>query len=77
MCHDRIDGDVLLLTQEFIALMLGTSRVTVTQAAQIIQNIGYIKYVRGKITILDRHGLEDVSCDCYSVVKREYDRKLN
>ena len=75
MCHDRIDGNVLALTQEFIALMLGASRVSVTLAAKDLQKIGYIKYARGKITVLDREGLEDVSCECYSIVKREYDRK--
>jgi len=77
MCHDRIAGDVLPLTQEFIALMLGTSRVSVTRAAIDLQNIGYIKYVRGRITILDRPGLEDGACECYKIVKREYDREYS
>lgn len=75
MCHDRIAGDVLPLTQEFIALMLGTSRVSVTRAAIDLQDIGYIRYVRGRITILDRPGLEDGACECYKIVKREYDRE--
>ena len=75
MCHDRIEGDVLLITQEFIALMLGTSRVSVTQAAQDLQSTGHIKYVRGKITIVDRAGLEAAACSCYGTVKREYDRQ--
>jgi len=75
MCHDRIAGDVIPLTQEFIALMLGTSRVSVTRAAIDLQEIGYIKYVRGRITILDRPGLEDGACECYKIVKREYDRE--
>ena len=74
MCHDRIDGEVLPLTQEFIAVMLGASRVSVTLAAKDLQKIGYIQYVRGKITVLDREGLEDASCECYAIVKREYDR---
>ncbi len=74
MCLDRIEGDVLLLTQEFIALMLGTSRVTVTQAAQQLQDAGYIRYVRGRIHVLDRKGLESVACECYKIVKVEYDR---
>ena len=74
MCHDRIDGDLLPLTQEFIALMLGASRVSITLAAKDLQKIGYIKYVRGKITVLDREGLEDGACECYKIVKREYDR---
>jgi hypothetical protein len=75
MCHDRIEGDVLHITQEFIALMLGTSRVTVTQAAHQLQSIGYIRYVRGKITVVDRTGLEEAACACYGIVKREYERK--
>jgi len=74
MCHDRIDGDVLPLTQEFIAIMLGASRVSVTLAAKDLQKIGRIKYVRGKITVLDRAGLENGACECYKIVKREYDR---
>ena len=74
MCHDRINGDILPLTQEFIALMLGASRVSITLAAKDLQKIGYIKYVRGKITVLDREGLEDGACECYAIVKREYDR---
>jgi hypothetical protein len=77
MCHDRLTGDVLLLTQEFIAMMLGASRVTVTQAARQVQAAGFIKYVRGKITILDREGLEGLSCECYGVVRREYQRQLD
>lgn len=75
MCHDRIDGNVLQLTQEFIAVMLGSSRVTVTQAAQRFQQKGHIRYARGRITILDRAGLENAACDCYQIVKSEYDRK--
>lgn len=74
MCHDRIEGDVLPLTQEFIALMLGASRVSITLAAKDLQKIGYIKYVRAKITVVDREGLEDGACECYRIVKREYDR---
>jgi CRP-like cAMP-binding protein len=77
MCHDRIEGDVLLLTQEFISLMLGTSRVVVTRAAKMLQELGYIKYVRGKIAVLDRAGLEDAACECYHIVKNEYDRPYN
>jgi CRP-like cAMP-binding protein len=75
MCHDRVDGDMLPLTQEFVGLMLGTSRVSVTRAAVDLQQIGYIKYVRGRIQILDRPGLESDACDCYPIVRREYDRE--
>ena len=74
MCHDRIDGDQLLITQEFIALMLGSSRVTVTQAASRLQEKGLIRYSRGRITIVDRKALEDAACSCYAIVRREYDR---
>ena len=75
MCDDRIAGDELLLTQDFIALMIGSSRVSVTRAATVLQDSGYIRYVRGRITILDRKGLEKEACECYKIVKRQYDRK--
>jgi CRP-like cAMP-binding protein len=74
MCHDRVDGDMLPLTQEFVGLMLETSRVSVMRAAVDLQQIGYIRYVRGRIQILDRAGLENDACDCYPIVRREYDR---
>ncbi len=73
MCHDRAKGDVLTLTQEFLSYMLGVNRPTVSTAAAILQGGGFIKYSRGKITITDREGLEDFACDCYEVVKPEYD----
>jgi CRP-like cAMP-binding protein len=76
MSHDRVRGDVLPLTQEFIALMLGTSRVTVTRASRKFQHAGFIKYVRGRITVTDRRGLEKAACECYSIVRAEYDRKM-
>jgi CRP-like cAMP-binding protein len=74
MCHDRSKGDELTLTQEFLSIMLGVNRPTVTTSALILQGGGLIKYRRGKIIILDREGLEDFACDCYEVVKPEYDR---
>lgn len=74
MCHDRIDGDEVALTQEFLALMLGVSRVSITAAASALQNIGHITYSRGRITINDRAGLEDSACECYQIVKKEYER---
>ena len=73
MCHDRATGDELTLTQEFLAIMLGVNRPTVTTSALILQGGRLIKYSRGKITVLDREGLEDFTCDCYKVVKPEYD----
>lgn len=76
MSRDRSATDDLHLTQEFIAIMLGTNRATVTISAIMLQDIGYIKYSRGHITITDREGLEDFTCDCYKIVRKEYDRFL-
>jgi len=74
MCHDRVRGDELGLTQEFIAQMLGTRRSGVSEAAIILQADELIHYSRGRITILDRKGLEAFGCECYGVVKAESDR---
>lgn len=74
MCHDRAVTDKLPLTQEFLAIMLGANRPSVTTAAIVLQGGGFIRYARGKITVIDREGLEDFACDCYRVVKPEYDR---
>jgi hypothetical protein len=74
MCHDRSKSDVLTLTQEFLSIMLGANRPSVTTAALILQGGGFIKYTRGRITVIDREGLEDFACDCYQVIKPEYDR---
>jgi len=73
---DRLVGNQLQMTQELIANMLGVRREGVTEAAGKLQKLGVIKYVRGKITVLDRPHLERLSCECYSVVKRETDRLL-
>ena len=75
-CHDRVEGDELKLTQEFIAEMLGTRRAGVSEAASILQGAGLIRYTRGHITVTDRAGLEELACECYGVVKAEYDRLL-
>lgn len=75
LCHDRSASDDLHLTQEFLSIMLGANRATVTLSAITLQHIGYIKYVRGRIKIKDREGLEDFVCDCYHTVKREYNRQ--
>jgi Mn-dependent DtxR family transcriptional regulator len=64
------------MTQELIANMLGVRRVGVTDAALKLQRAGLIRYVRGHITVLDREGLEKRTCECYAVVKTEYDRLL-
>jgi CRP-like cAMP-binding protein len=76
LTHDRVGSAELLLTQEFIANMLGGRRESVTKAAGRLQQAGLIRYVRGHITILDRQGLEATSCECYQVVKTEFDRLL-
>jgi CRP-like cAMP-binding protein len=73
---DRLRGDELVMTQELIANMLGVRRGGVTEAALQLQKAGLIRYVRGHITVLDRARLERRSCECYAVVKKEYDRLL-
>jgi CRP-like cAMP-binding protein len=73
---DRLEGDELVMTQELIANMLGVRREGVTEAALKLQHAGLIRYARGHITVLDRKGLESRSCECYAVVKKEYDRLL-
>ncbi|MBS9404819.1 Crp/Fnr family transcriptional regulator [Halomonas sp. TRM85114] len=73
---DRIPGDELKMTQELIANMLGVRREGVTESAGKLQKAGLIDYRRGRITVTDRQGLEARVCECYEVVKREYDRLL-
>ncbi len=73
---DRLDGSELVMTQEWIASMLGVRREGVTEAALKLQREGLISYSRGHIQVLDRPGLEARSCECYAVVKSEYDRLL-
>ena len=73
---DRLSGNELVMTQELIANMLGVRREGVTEAAIKLQKIGIIRYARGHITVLDRPGLEERVCECYAVVKTEYDRLL-
>ena len=73
---DRLQGSELVMTQELIANMLGVRREGVTEAALKLQSNGVIRYARGHIQVLDRAGLEQRSCECYGVVKREYDRLL-
>ena len=82
LCHwlllslDRLEKPELAMTQELIANMLGVRREGVTEAASDLQKAGLIKYRRGHITVLDRAGLEQRTCECYAVVKKEYDRLL-
>jgi CRP-like cAMP-binding protein len=73
---DRLQGNKLVMTQELIANMLGVRREGVTEGALKLQHAGLIQYARGHITVLDRAGLEKRSCECYAVVKKEYDRLL-
>jgi CRP-like cAMP-binding protein len=73
---DRLQSNDLVMTQELIANMLGVRREGVTEAAGKLQDAGLIRYRRGHIKVLDRKGLEQRSCECYAVVKAEYDRLL-
>ncbi|HSW05679.1 Crp/Fnr family transcriptional regulator [Aquabacterium sp.] len=73
---DRLRGNELVMTQELIANMLGVRREGVTAAALKLQEVGLIRYARGRIAVLDRQGLEQRTCECYGVVKKEYDRLL-
>ena len=73
---DRLNGIELVMTQELIANMLGVRREGVTESALKLQRAGLIRYSREHITVIDRAGLEKRSCECYAVVKKEYDRLL-
>ena len=73
---DRLSSNELVMTQELIANMLGVRREGVTEGALKLQKAGLITYTRGRIKVLDRAGLETQSCECYAVVKKEYDRLL-
>jgi len=73
---DRLQGPELVMTQELIANMLGVRREGVTEGALKLQKAGLIQYARGRIMVLNRAGLESRTCECYAVVKREYDRLL-
>jgi CRP-like cAMP-binding protein len=76
MTHDRMQSDEFLLTQEFLAMMLGVQRTGVTAAAGALQRAGLIRYKRGNVTITNRRGLQQRSCECYGISKREFDRLL-
>ncbi len=76
MAHDRASGDELPLTQEFIAMMLGAHRPSVTLSAGALQKIGVIKFASGRITVLDRRGLEAAACECYRAVQRRFSSVL-
>jgi CRP-like cAMP-binding protein len=74
LTHDRVGSDEFPLTQEFLAQMLGVRRPSVTVVAGILQQAGFIRFHRGRITITDRRGLENASCDCYRVLREVFDR---
>lgn len=74
--QDRVDGNELGLTHEFLGMMLGVRRAGVTVAAGTLQRAGLIRYRQGNITVLDREGLEAASCECYGTIKDEYARLL-
>ena len=73
MSHDRV-GDTIAITQEYLASMFGVRRSSVTEVAMRLQRQGLIKYSRGRIEVLDRRGLEKLSCECYAVVRANFDR---
>jgi len=75
--HDCIDSNVIPLTQESLGEMLGVRRTTVTVAAKLLQSAGLIRYRRGHIQILDRAALEDVSCECYAVIRQNTDKAFS
>ena len=72
MAHDRVSGDELPLTQEFMAMMLGVHRPSITVTASILQRAGLIRYSGGRVTVLDRCSLEAASCECYGAVRRRF-----
>ncbi|BAY44869.1 Crp/Fnr family transcriptional regulator [Scytonema sp. HK-05] len=76
MTQDRVGSNQFPLTQEFIAQMLGVRRASVSVVAAIIQKAGLISYKRGKMTIVDREGLQGATCECYAIIKQEFDRLL-
>lgn len=76
MTHDRVGKDSFPLTQEFLAQMLAVRRATVNEIATTLQNAGMIEYQRGNMTIKNRKKLESTSCECYRVIRDEYDRLI-
>ena len=77
MTRDRTSSDDLRLTHEYLAIMLGARRASVTEVLRPLQEAGLLRSHRGRISILDRAGLEARTCECYWVVKGEYDRLLD
>lgn len=77
MCHDRAGCDSFPLTQEFLAEMLGASRAAVSVVARTLRRAGLIRYSRGVVTVEDRAGLEEASCECYGIIRRQYEKRLS
>jgi CRP-like cAMP-binding protein len=76
LTHDRMGDREFPLTQESLAQMLGVRRASVTMAAGALQDAGFIRYSRGRVAILDRKGLENAACECYGIIRSEFDRLL-
>jgi CRP-like cAMP-binding protein len=76
MAHDRAGRDEFPMTQEFLAMMLCVHRPGVTVAARLFQRAGLIRYGHGQMTIIDREGLEDAACECYGIVRCQFDQLL-
>jgi Mn-dependent DtxR family transcriptional regulator len=76
MTHDRVGSPEFALTQQFLAMMLGVRRATVTVAAGMLQEAGLLTYSRGHVTVLDRSRLEEASCDCYRIVEDSCSRAM-
>ena len=74
MTHDRVDGDEFFLPREFLSMMLGVRRATVTVAAGELRQEGFIAYRQGRTEIIDREGLEGAACERYRVIRRHFDR---
>ena len=74
--HDRLEGSTVPLTHEFLSEMLGVQRSTVSSITRALQGSGFIRQGRGVITVTDRSGLEDASCECYGTVRRSFERLL-
>jgi CRP-like cAMP-binding protein len=76
LTHDRVGEDEFPLTQEFLSQMLGVRRASVTVAVGALQSAQFVRFWRGRVTILDRQGLEGASCECYQIIRQEFDRLL-
>jgi CRP-like cAMP-binding protein len=72
LTHDRVDSEQFPLSHEFLSFMLGVERSTVTVIAGVLQRAGLIRYVHGRVTIVDRAGLESAACECYQVAARHF-----